>query len=262
MSLQDVYEQAWIQKRGMGTGWIVNLEPTYHLVLGAVGVVDGQYFNPETTLDARGVTGLALDQNQRRDDTPWQFQSDSGISVNLTSTGAIPEAPGKVGWKLSVKFGKDAGASIHGAAMWWNGYEDLGFVRTAIVEAAKAGQLHEGESVVVAQQLTGTGFMSLAESQNASLTATASLDVSPAALPIGSLAAHLAVTKHSGGAELRRFADGTVLAARLLYLGHHGWFWWRRFVAYGGRPIDPLEVEETTIRQREGDGPDEYFALL
>jgi len=61
---------------------------------------------------------------------------------------------------------------------------------------------------------------------------------------------------------MQSFADGTVLAARLLYLGTRGWLWWRRFEAYGALPTDADEIEETVMQPQEGDGPDEYFALL
>jgi hypothetical protein len=265
MSLHDTYAKAWIEDRGLPTGWIVNLEPAYNLALGAVGIVDGQDFNAETSLALRGVTGLQLDPDQRRTDNPWQFHSNNGISVRLSSAGVttVPGEVGKAGWKLNVKFGSHAGASVHGAAMWWNGYADLGVVRARIVEAAKSGRLHEGESIVVAQQLTGSGVLFLAKGTNASLTAAVSAKLNAAALPpISSLAGQLTVTKSSGGAQSQAFADGTVLAARLLYLGHHGWLWWRRFEAQGAFPLSDQEIEEATMKPVEGDGLDEYFALL
>jgi len=128
MSLQEVYAQAWIKKRGLGPGWIVNLEPTYNLSLGAVGVVIGQHFNPETSLNLRGVTGLQVDKDQHREATPWQFQSNDGISIDMSSSGTTSGAVGavaKANWNLEVKFGSTAGAITHGTAMWWNGYADL-----------------------------------------------------------------------------------------------------------------------------------------
>jgi hypothetical protein len=265
MSLHDTYAEAWKKDRGLPQGWIVNLEPTFNLALGAVGVFDGEAFNGETNLALRGITDLTLDPDQRRTDTPWQFHSNSGISVLLSSTGGgtVPGGAGKAGWKLNVKFGSNAGASIHGASMWWNGYADLGVVRARIVEAAKSGRLHEGESIVVTRQLTGPGVLFLAEGKNASLTAAVSAKLNAAALPpISSLAGRLTVTKTAGGAQSQVFADGTVLAARLLYLGHHGWLWWRRFEVQGALPLSDREIEEATMRQAEGDGPDEYFALL
>ena len=36
MILRDVYAKARIERRGLGEGWIVNLEPTFNLALGAV----------------------------------------------------------------------------------------------------------------------------------------------------------------------------------------------------------------------------------
>jgi hypothetical protein len=265
MSLHDTYADAWIKDRGLAAGWIVNLEPAYNLALGAVGVVDGRTFNAETNLAQRGITGLATDPDQRRTDNPWQFHSNSDISVKLSSTGAAAVAgnAGTAGWRLDVKFGGQAGASIHGAAMWWNQYADLGLVRAAIIDAANSKRLHEGESIVVAQQLTGPGVLFVAEGNDASLTAAVSAKLKAAALPpLSSLAGQLSVTKTTGGAQSQVFADGTVLAARLLYLGHHGWFWSRQFEARGGRPVSDREIEEATMRRVEGDDLDEYFALL
>jgi hypothetical protein len=264
MTLHDIYAREWITKRGLGPGWIVNLEPTYNLSLGAVGVVNGHNFAAETSLGLRGVTGLQLDADQQRKDTPWQFQSNSEISVGLSKSGKMASTPGKVSWDVQVKFGRKAGASVHGTAMWWNGYADLGVVRSAIVKAAQDGRLHKGESVVVTQQLTGRGVLFLAQTRDASLKATASIDLSIAGAipPIGTLSGGLSVVKSSGGAEAQSFADGTVLAARLLYLGTRGWLWSRKFEAYGALPIDPDEIEELVMQPREGDRADEYFALL
>jgi hypothetical protein len=261
MPLQEIYAQEWANRRGLGPGWIVNLEPTYNLSLGAVGIVDGAYFNGETTLDLRGVTGLQLDTNQRRDDKPWQFQSNSDISVGLSSSGTVAK---KANWDLKVNFGRAAGASIHGTAMWWNGYADLGLVRSAIVEAAQDGRLHKGESIVVSQQLTGSGVLFVAEGNNASLQATASVAIAPGGVtpPIGSLSGGLSLVNSSGGAGMQSFGDGTVLAARLLYLGRRGWFWSRKFEVYGVLPIDEGQIEEMFMQPEEGDGPDQYFALV
>jgi hypothetical protein len=265
MSLHEVYARAWVKRRGLGPGWIVNLEPTYNLTLGAVGVVDGQYFNPETSLQQRGVTGLQLDENQHRDTTPWQFNSNGQIAIDLSSSGAISgaaEVAGEANWNLEVNFGENAGASIHGTAMWWNGYADLGLVRAGIVDAAREKRLHKGESIVVTQQLTGSGVLFLAEGSNASLTAAASAKVAPGMTPpIGSLSGRLKLMKSSGGAQFQSFADGTVLAARLLYLGKRGWLWWRRFEAFGD--ADSMDdAEKVLMLPREGDGEREYFALL
>src|SRR3954468_9422930 len=129
MSLHEIYAQAWRKRRGLGPGWVVNLEPTYNLVLGAVGVLEGESFKPEATLDRRGVTGLPLDPDQRRDATPWQFQSNDEIRVTLESSGATSGATAAIGqanWDLGVSFGSTSGVSIHGTAMWWNSYADLG----------------------------------------------------------------------------------------------------------------------------------------
>jgi hypothetical protein len=87
MSLRELYAKAWAQRRGLSPGWIVNLEPTYNLDLGAVGVVSGIDFLPETTLSQRSVTELAEDSLQQRSDSPWQFQSNDLIRVEIGSSG-------------------------------------------------------------------------------------------------------------------------------------------------------------------------------
>lgn len=266
MTLREVYATAWIKRRGLGEGWIINQEPTFNLALGAVGVVSGTDFHPETTLELRGVTGLQLDSNQRREDTPWQFQSNDQIEVRIGSSGKTSGALKAIGharWNVSVKFGQESGASIHGTAMWWNGYADLGVVRASIVDAARKGRLHKGESVVVTQQLTGAGIVFTADGQNASIDASASVDLAPGTVPaIGSLAGKLGLIHSSAGAQFQSFAGGSVLAARVLYLGRRGWLWWRDFEAYGALETDPDQIEETVLSPVEGDRDDAYFGLV
>jgi hypothetical protein len=266
MSLHDVYARAWVKKRGLGPGWIVNLEPTYNLKLGTVGIVDGQYFGRETTLKRRGVTGLKPDGDQRRDDTPWQFNSNDKIHVAVSASGGtsgVAKAAGEANWNVTVSFGKTAGASIHGAAMWWNEYADLGIVRTEILKAAREERLHKGESIVVAQQLTGPGVVFLAEGKEASLTAAASVKVAAGTTPpVSSFSGKLSVTASSNGAQFQSFADESVLAARLLYLGERGWLWWRRFEVFGTDAESMDRAEMRLMQPREGDGEYDYFALL
>lgn len=264
MALRDVFADAWRDSRGLGSGWIVNLEPTFNLALGAVGVVDGDEFHPESSLELRGITGLQRDLNQKRSDTPWQFQSNDQISIQVDAAVASPGPGGlPVQCNLSVNFGRDAGASIHGTAMWWSGYADLGVVRAEIVDAARTGRLHKGESIVVMQQLTGPGILFTAEGRNASLVAQAAVDPGRGTVPqIGSLAGKLGLVSASAGAQFQSFADGSVLAARVLYLGRRGWLWWRDFEAYGAVGMDRDQIEETVIQPVEGDGDDQYFALV
>jgi hypothetical protein len=266
MTLRDVYAKAWIKRRGLGEGWIVNLEPTFNLALGAVGFVSGMDFRPETTLERRGLTGLHRDANQQRKDTPWQFQSNDQIAVEIGSSGKTSRAAnalGQANWDVTVTFGKEAGASIHGTAMWWNGYADIGIVRAAIVDAARKGLLHKGESIVVTQQLTGAGILFTAEGRSASIKMSASAEAAAGAVPpLGSLAGKLSLVNSAAGAQFQSFTDGTVLAARVLYLGQRGWLWWRDFEAYGALDVDPDQVEETVMKPVEGDRDDEYFALV
>jgi hypothetical protein len=266
MTLRDVYAKAWIKRRGLGEGWIVNLEPTFNLALGAVGLVSGMDFQPETTLDVRGIAGLKLDSNQKREDTPWQFQSNDQIAIDMQSSGKTARAAKAVGqasWDLTVSFGQESGASIHGTAMWWSGYADLGIVRASIVDAARGGRLHKGESIVVTQQLTGPGIVFTAEGRSGSIKMSASADATVGAVPsIGSLAGKLSLANSSAGAQFQTFAEGSVLAARLLYLGYRGWFWRRDFEAYGALGVDPDQIEETVMKPVAGDGDDEYFAMV
>lgn len=202
MTLRDVYAKAWIKRRGLSAGWIVNVEPTFNLALGAVGVVSGTDFHPETTLELRGITGLQEDPKQQRQDTPWQFQSNDKIEVQMGSSGQTSGATGALGhanFDVAVTFGQEAGVSIHGTAMWWNAYADMGVVRASIVDAARKGMLHKGESIVVTQQLTGAGIVFTAEGRNGSIKASASADIAPGTVPaIGSLAGKLSLVNSTG----------------------------------------------------------------
>lgn len=266
MSLRDEYARAWQRKEGLNTGWIVNLDPTYPLGLGHVGVVDDNEFHYETDLAARGVGGLELRQPWGLDNTAWALQSNDEIRY---STGLAANTEGQLGAvgeaKIDVKvqFGRSAGVLMHGMAKWWDGFRDLGVLRAQIVQAARDGRLHAGESIVAERQLTGRGVAFIAQGQNASLDAEASASVAPGGLPpIGSLSGNISVAQASAGATLKSFPDGSVIAARVLYLGTRGWFWWREFEVFGAVEASPEEAEEIVMKPEEGDGDDQYFALV
>ncbi len=263
MSLKDIYAKAWAESRGLSAGWIVNMEPTFNLAIGSVGVVRDGEFNYESSLEQRKITGLQLDTNQKRQDTPWQFQSSDQIRIDLSSGAETANVPVNANFSLTVSFGNEAGVSSHGTAMWWNSYADMGVVRAGIVAAARDGRLTEGQSIVVAQQLTGKGIVFSAEGSNASLSAAAAVNAPGGVLPtIGSFSGKLSLVNSSAGAQFVSFADGAVLAARVLYLGRKGWFWWRDFEAYGAMSVDVHQVEETLVKPVEGEGDDEYFAMI
>ncbi|MCW2529611.1 MAG: hypothetical protein JWM76_4471 [Pseudonocardiales bacterium] len=266
MSLQDTWSKAWRTKYGLPLGWLVNLEPTQSVPLGEVGVVDDGHLAHETTLEQRGVNGLSVDPDSRRDDSEWQFASNEGISVDLSSAGKTDgpvAAIGKANWKLDLSFGAESGAASYGTAMWWTRYSDLGRVRSAVVEAAEQGRLHKGESIVVEQQVSGKGVLFLSQGSHGSLGAEANIDVKPGAVPsIASLSGLMHVSHSSGAAAAKSFSDGSVLAFRSLVLGTRGFFWWRQFEAFGALPTDPDELEEITLSPVEGEGDNEYFALL
>ena len=80
--------------------------------------------------------------------------------------------------------------------------------------------------------------------------------------PVSSLSGKLSLTTSSGGAEFQSFADESVLAARLLYLGKRGWLWWRRFEVFGTGADSMDKAEMKLMQPREGDGEYDYFALL
>jgi len=266
MSLKETYARAWIKAHGLPLGWIVNLEPTYNLALGAVGVMSRDDFLPETTLERRGVIGLALDDNQQRQDTPWQFQSNEEISVEVGQSGQTSgsvDVVGRAAWDVTVNFGSRAGVSIHGTARWSAGYADLGVVRQRIVEAAREERLHKGESIVVQQTLSGPGVFFTSEGNNAALRVSANADVGAAGVPsVASLAGHLNLVRSSSGARFQSFAERSVLASRVLYLGTRGWLWWRDFAVFGAFPLDIDQKEEAVMNPVEGGGEDEYFALV
>ncbi len=186
--------------------------------------------------------------------------------MSIASTGQTPGGAatvGDAGWEVTVNFGAEAGAIIYGTAMWWRGYADIGIVRAAVVSAARAGRLHKGETIVITQQLTGPGVLFAAEGHNASLRASASVNLSPGSVPaIASLGGKLSVVRSSAGAQMQAFSDGTVLSARVLYLGFRGWLWWRDFEAYGASSITLDQVEEVAMKPVEGDRDDQYFALV
>lgn len=272
MSLREVYADAWAMKRGLGRGWIVNLEPSYALELGAVGVVKGNDFAPETSLAARGITGLDVMNSDPREGTAWDFQSNDEIRVSVGvkgESGGLGSHLGDVGLELSVDFGSEFGVSAHGTGMWWPQFVDVGVVRSRLIDAANTGALHAGESIVVAQQLTGPGVMFTSQGKNGSLTAEASADVGLGGLPsVASLSGKLSVTKSSEGAQIQNLPNRAVLAARVLFLGTRGWFWWRRFEVFGGTELPDnsadqvLDIETSVMSPVEGTGENEYFAML
>lgn len=266
MSLREVWADAWRKQYGLNEGWIVNLDLDQRLSLGAVGVVDGDTFHYETSLSERSIPVPRPDPTQSPDAEPWQFQSNEDITASVTaggSTGGTTAPVAKAEWDVEVTFGRHEGVTIHGLGKWWNQFADMGVLRSTMVDAARKGWLHEGESVVATQQVTGNGVLFKAEGHDASLSASASVDVDPGVTPsIGSLSGRLSLKRASGGAAYESFGDGTVLAVRCLYLGKRGWLWWRDWGVYGILAVDPDEIEDQVMTAREGDGPNEYFALL
>lgn len=270
MSLKEEYAQAWRNKKGLGLGWIVNLEPTKDLPLGAVGVVDGEDFRYETTLALRKIVELGTTPDENSDPTPWLFQSNDSSHFSLgnavTTAGAVG-AIGQASWDIGVQFGSSAGAVAWGMSQSWDRYEDIGVVRARLLEAVKEGTLHVGESVVVERQLSGAGFVVTTESANASWNATVSADIAPGGGPdLASASADFAVGNASAATDYKRFGSGSVLAARVLQLGYRGFFWWREVAVFGGvEDIDPAQVEAEVMTGGQSDGwdadDDQYFLL-
>ncbi len=267
MSLREAYEEAWRERYGLPQGWIVNPEPGRTIALGAIGTVDDTGFQYDATLAGRGIgQDLPTDPHQQRQDNPWSFQSHEEIKVGISAAAEVPGAGpvGDAAFDVDISFGRTAGVSVYGDAKWFSGYADVGVVRTVVVEAARKDLLFKGDSIVVTQQLSGPGLMFLAEGRDAEIHVRGSARVGPGQLPpISKLSGSLGVVSSSGGARYEVVPDGAVLAVRVLQLGRRGFFWWRRFVAYGAAYAADLDqIEETHLTPVEGEGEHEYFALL
>ena len=262
MSAKRTFARAWSRARGLGDGWIVNLEPSRNLGLGAVGVLTDGEFQSETTLRNRGVRGLETDVDEQGRGQPWSFQTDRDIRVDV-AVGANIVGTESSSCELSVSFGQQSGVSIHGSGMWWNRYSDLGLVRAAIVAAARESTLHPGEAIVVAQQVTGAGIVFSSEGGSSLIHLSGNFEVPADPFPdVALMASRLRVVRSNGHVHAQSFSDGSVLAARLLYLGFRGWFWWRELTAFGALSRSPEQLEATILEPTEGSGEHQYFALL
>ena len=265
MSLSDVYQDAWIDKYSLPTGWIVNNEPTKEIELGAVGRIDNGIFQRDSTLWLKSISGPEPNNNVRPQvDNAWNFQSNQNIKVNVVLGAQTAEA---IKWLadasagIEASFGKEAGVAIYGTTMWWDGYKDLDVVRLSIVDAAKSGKLQKGQAVVVERQISGKGVMLTAEGTDGAIKAKAKASVAPAHVTVATLSGNLEVVSTSGQSGVKSFGDDAIISMRILLLGKHGWFWWRRWYVAGATALGPDAEEEMSLNRTEGDQDNQYFAF-
>jgi hypothetical protein len=263
MSLTSAYARAWQQQYGLAPGWFVNTQPNDTIPLGLKGQVLGEYFQHSGPLAQ--LSRLMPEPSPPQDNSAWQFQSSSSIEFDAAVKGTTS---GNIGWLgtaqagVKASFGQEAGLSALGSHKWFHRFPDMDSVRTALRAAVAAGDLVEGDAVVVELQLTGPGVLLASQGGGASIEALASGSVSPAAVNIADFAGNLSVTKKHGAVTMEQFGDGAVIAARVMQVGHRGMWWWRRLVILGVEELSPREQETAGLRRVEGDDVDEYFLLF
>src|SRR6218665_675821 len=244
MSLTSAYAKAWQDQYGLPPGWFVNTQPNDEIPLGLKGRLDDDTFQRTSLLTK--LSGLVPTSPGPNDDSEWQFQSSSSIESSAAIEGKTGQsiawlAGAKAGVKAS--FGRSAGVSAYGANKWFDRFPDLDVVKTILRGAVADGSLVEGDAVVVERQLTGKGLMLVSQGGEASIEALADASVAPHGVKIADFSAGLTVTKQNGAVALEKFGDGSVIAARVMHVGHRGMWWWRELVVVGITEITPAEQE-------------------
>jgi hypothetical protein len=263
MSLTGIYTRAWEKQYGLAPGWFVNTQPNDSIPLGLKGQVEGDAFRQSGPL-AR-LTDLAPVPPHSNDHSEWQFQSSSSIDFDAAVAGHTSQNLDWLGASqagIKASFGSQAGVLAVGARKWFHRFPDMDKVRSALRDAVTAGELVEGDAVVVELQLSGQGVMLCSQGGDASVEALASGAVSPGGVSIADFSGNLSVTKKHGAVTMEKFGDGTVIAARVMQVGHRGMWWWRKIIVMGLSEVSPRQQEAATFTSVEGDGRDEYFLLF
>lgn len=263
MSLTSAYARAWQQQYGLPPGWFVNVQPNDAVTLGLKGRLMGDFFQRSGPLAQ--LSALVPKPPKPHDISEWQFQSSSGIAFAAAVKGGTSASTGWLGAAqagVKASFGQEAGVSALGSHKWFHRFPDMDRVRVALREALTAGDLVEGDAVVVELQLTGRGVLLASQGGEASLEALAGASAAPGGVGIADFSADLSVTSKHGAVTMETFGDGAVIAARVMQVGHRGMWWWRRIVVLGLDAVPPRQQEAVTFQRVEGDGPDEYFLLF
>ena len=263
MSLTSSYAKAWREQYGLGLGWFVNTQPNDKIALGLKGQLHGDSFGQSGAFAA--LSDLVPPPSTPTDNSEWLFQSTTSISVHSDVEG---QTGVNIGWlggaKAGVKasFGTEAGVSALGTHKWFDRFPDLDAVRARLRQAVADGTLVEGDAIVVERQLTGKGVMFVSNGGQASIEATASGSIAPGAVKIADFSLDLGVTKSQGAVTMEKFDDNSVIAARVMCVGHRGMWWWRKITLFGINPISPEQQEALTFEPVEGDGDNHYFLLF
>lgn len=262
MSVTSTYAKAWQQHYGLAPGWFVNTQPNDPISLGLKGHLLGDAFQqsgPVARLEA-----LAPKAPKPGKDSEWQFQSSSSIHVE---TAVKAQTAASIGWLgeaeagIKASFGGEAGVAATGTHKWFHRFSDMNVVRTALREAVAAGELVEGEAVVVELQLTGKGLLIASNGGDSSIEAVTRGAVAPGGVSLADFSGSLLVTRRDGAVTMEKFGDGAVIAARVMQVGHCGMWWWRKLVVFGLDEVGARQKEMAALMKSEGDGPDEYFLL-
>jgi hypothetical protein len=255
-SLGDVYLKSLQKRYGYPKGWMANWPPDFSQRLGVIGSISGGKINRDALLKDKGIHARK-DPNRGGVAGPWNFQSDKSIKVSIGLDASTPgwEWIGSAKGGVKVGFGRAGGAVLGIGSSHLEGLLDIDGLKDELLKAAKTNKIAFGQAIVVEQQVADSGLLLVAEADNAELTAKVSADIGPTGIQsLASVAGSLNLQDQSHSVAVNAFPKGFTVAFRVLKLGTHGFWWWKRIV------VKAAAVTEMDEESQLADS--DYFAVL
>jgi len=264
MSLADRYQDAWIDKFGLGKGWAANWWPGTPVALGQRGVMRNGQLQYQGHVSDYGVS-FDLDPTPGPESGNWDFASSREASWSFGADASVP------GWHwlgsakagVQAHFGSEEALLFSAVQSRIERVANVDRLKSDLRTTALQQGMPLGQSVVVERQIARNAVLLVSAGSAAEFRATADADVTVpgGAGTIASLAGHLSVQTQSGGISKQEYPDGLVVGFRIVTLGEKGFFLWRRVVVELAGPTAGPAYRD--VREPDLDEPaDDYLVYF
>ena len=261
MSLADRYQDAWMQKFGLGKGWVANWWPGTPVALGQRGVMHQGQLQYQGHVSDYGVS-FDLDASPGPASGAWDFSSSMQASWEFGTDARVPgwEWLGNAKAGVQARFGSEEALLFSAGQTWIERVGNIDRLQADLARTALEQGMPLGQSVVVERQIAAIAVLlvSAGKSGEFRATAEAAANVPGGEGTIASFAGRLGVKTQSGGVSKQEYPDGMVLGFRIVTLGAKGFFLWRRIIVEQAGPTEELGYRD--VRESDLDEPaDDYF---